>query len=143
MTDQEDGRRILQATVDRYLEDRARNFALGFVRFVLERGLDTKAPQREGKPPETWRQVGRRLYGTDVFEATLAAEVNARREAHAQSRLPPVRGHQGEDARERPAIGRSQDQRREDHQRARGRGPSESSQEPAETNVVARSSGRE
>jgi hypothetical protein len=75
-----DGRKVLQETVDAYLEERRRMFMVGFVRFVLERGLETKAPLQDRKPPETWRQVGRRLYGVEPFEATLATEVQARRQ---------------------------------------------------------------
>lgn len=138
MSNQDDGQRILNAKIDRYLEDRGRMFALGFVRFVLEQGLETKAPQREGKPPETWRQAGRRLYGEKLFEATLAAEVNARREAYAQSRLPAVRGNQGKDGPEGPTASGGQNQRGEDHQLARRRGPAQPSKEPAQAVVDPR-----
>lgn len=83
MSDQDEGGKILRQQIDAYLEER-KKFAIGFVRFVLERGLETKAPPRsEGKPAETWREVGQRLYGMDFFEATLAAEIKVRREAHA------------------------------------------------------------
>jgi hypothetical protein len=101
MSDDAEGRRILHTTIEGYLKEREK-FCLGFVRFVLERGLDTKAPPRDGKPPETWRQAGQRLYGMRVFEATLAAEVAARREAYdAKSRLSPVRGDKGKAGRQR------------------------------------------
>ena len=79
----DEGRKILSDKIEVYLKERQK-FAVGFVRFVLERGLDTPAPRQEGKKPETWRQAGRRLYGSEVFEATLKAEVEARRQAHAE-----------------------------------------------------------
>lgn len=126
MSAEDEGRQILRVTVDNYLKERQEMFCLGFVRFVLERGLETKAPQRDGKKPETWRQAGQRLYGFEVFEATLAAEVQARREAHAQSRLPRVRGDQGKDAPARQAAGSGQNQRGQNHQLPRRRGPAQS-----------------
>lgn len=79
---EEAGRKQLNATIDTYLEERKR-FVVGFTRFVLERGLQTQAPPVQGKKVETWRDVGRRLYGEELFEATLAAEVEARRVAKA------------------------------------------------------------
>ena len=123
---EEDGRAILRRTMDQYLKDREK-FAVGFVRFVLERGLQTKAPLRDGKPVETWRDVGQRLYGRELFEATLAAEVQARRQADAESRLSTVRGDQRKDAQAGQAAGGSQDERSQDHERSRRRGSPEPS----------------
>lgn len=111
MSDDLAGRKILQQTVDAYVDDRKKQFVLGFVRFVLERGLKTLAPQRQGKPPETWRDTGRRLYGTELFEATLAAEVEARRQAHAERPVPSIRGNKVQDAERGQAVGGSRDQR--------------------------------
>lgn len=82
MSNDDDGRRILAGKIDAYLKDREK-FCVGFVRFVLERGLKTKAPVRDGKPVETWREVGCRIYGEQLFEATLAAEVAMRRQSRA------------------------------------------------------------
>jgi len=121
MSTDDQGRQILHTKIDAYLDERRKQFCLGFARFVLERGLDTMAPVRDGKKPETWRQAGQRLYGHEVFEATLAAEVQARREAHAESRLSSVRGHQGENAPAGQTPGRGQNQRGQNHQLPRGR----------------------
>jgi len=132
MTDDQEGRRKLQATVDAYLEER-KKFVVGFVRFVLERGLKTPAPQREGKRPETWREAGRRLYGSDLFEATLAAEIDARRQARAESRLPDVRVSKGKNAGEGRAAGGRQDQRGQNHQRPRSTGTAQPSKGTSQT----------
>lgn len=85
MTDDAEIRAMRRQQIDEYLEQR-KQFTLGFVRFVLERGLQTKAPRVQGRPEETWRETGRRLYGEEFFEATLLAEVEARRKAIAERR---------------------------------------------------------
>lgn len=77
-----DGREILNRKMETYLEERKR-FVVGFVRFVLERGLKTQAPPTQGKKVETWWDVGRRLYGRELFDSTLDIEVQARRQAKA------------------------------------------------------------
>lgn len=118
MTDDQERRRRLQVTIDAYLEER-KKFVAGFVRFVLERGLKTLAPQREGKRPETWREAGQRLYGRDLFEATLAAEVEARRTGGAKRPISSIRGNQSQDAGAGQAARSGKDQRGQDHQRPR------------------------
>lgn len=128
MSSDNDGRRILEEKVNDYLKDR-RQFCRGFVRFTLERGLDTKAPQVEGrKIVETWRQVGRRLYGSELYEATLAAEVAERRQARAEGRLSDVRGHQGKDGQPGQAPRGRKDQRGKDHSLEGRTGTPESSE---------------
>ena len=125
MTDDQEGRRKLQVTIEAYLEDR-KKFVVGFARFALERGLKTTAPQREGKRPETWRDAGRRLYGEELFEATLAAEVAARRQANAERPISSIRGDQSQDAGAGQAARGRQDQRGQDNQRPRRRSSTES-----------------
>lgn len=98
MSDDAEGRAILAKKIEEYLELR-KTFAVGFVRFVLERGLETKAPLIQGRREETWRQTGQRLYGMELFEATLAAEVDTRRKARAERPVPAVRGDQSKDGR--------------------------------------------
>lgn len=110
MSDDAEGRKKLKLTIEQYLEYR-KQFAVGFVRFVLEQGLDTIAPEVRGRPRESWRKTGHRLYGYDLFEATLAAEVEARRQASAQSRLSGLRSGKGQDGRQRRAARSGQDER--------------------------------
>lgn len=115
MSDDEGGRAILAKKIEAYLELR-KTFAVGFVRFVLERGLETKAPPIQGRREETWRQTGQRLYGLELFEATLAAEVDTRRKARAERAVPTVRSDQGKDGRQGRAARGRQDQRGEDYE---------------------------
>lgn len=115
MSDDAEGRAILAKKIEAYLELR-KTFVVGFVRFVLEQGLEVKAPRVTGRPEETWRKTGRRLYGEELFEATLAAEVEARRKARAERPVPAVRGDQGKDGVKGRAARSRQDQRGEDHE---------------------------
>lgn len=59
-------------------------FVRGFARMVISKGYGAKAPvtqrDKHGKDIiETWQDVGRRLYGKDVFNAVLCEEIEAKK----------------------------------------------------------------
>lgn len=114
----------LRADVDTHTEERRQQFVVGFARFVIDRGSGALAPTQDKGKPESWQAVGRRLYGTELFNETLQRELAARQEqAHAESAIPPVRGDQGEDAGTGQTPGRGKDLRGKDHKQPRRRGP--------------------
>lgn len=116
--------RQLRAGIDAHTEERRRQFVTGFARFVIERGSGAVAPTQDKGKPESWQAVGRRLYGTELFNETLQREITTRKEqADAKSRLPPIRGDQGADAATGQTPGGGEDLRGKDHQQSRRKRP--------------------
>ncbi|HSV90886.1 MAG TPA: hypothetical protein VLH80_07285 [Nitrospiraceae bacterium] len=70
-------REKVKQQLDTYIDERRKLFMAGFARFVLERGMETIAPELKGKPRERWIDVGRRLYGKEHFDGALRAELAA------------------------------------------------------------------
>jgi len=63
----------------RYLERYRADMMRGFAQFVIAEGHGATAPLKydhdgQPKPPETWQQVGRRLYGPE-FSKVLRTEL--------------------------------------------------------------------
>lgn len=119
LADDPEGKRLVDA-IDQHSEERRHQFVTGFVRFVIDRGSGAAAPAKEGAEPESWQAVGRRLYGTELFNDTLQRELAARKEqAHAESGLSSIRSDQGEAPQAGGTSGGGKDKRGPYHKRAR------------------------
>lgn len=126
LVDEPGGKQLVDA-IDQHTEERRRQFVTGFARFVIDQGSGALAPTKEGAKPESWQAVGRRLYGTELFNETLQREIAVRKEqAHAESGLSPVRGNQGADAGTGQTPGGGKDLRGKDHKQPRRKGPAAS-----------------
>lgn len=124
LADDPDGKQLVEA-IDQHAEERRRTFVTGFVRFVIDRGSGATAPAKDGAKPESWQAVGRRLYGTSLFNDTLQRELAARKEkadAPGQS-VPSIRADQAENAGKGRTPGGGKDLRGKDHKQPRRRGP--------------------
>lgn len=69
-------------------------FVRGFARLVIDKGFGAIAPttqkDKHGRPlQETWQDVGRRLYGRELFNTVLKEEIAARKVVPLQAASAP------------------------------------------------------